>query len=80
MSKGKIKKLDAEAKKRGNEDYIDIKTGDIEFTWCCNCSLRHVVIYDIIRGNKPKNDIVRIRTRCDDFATELKRHFDRRGA
>lgn len=77
MSIKSIKKTIQNSRKKGGQDFVDYKTGTMEFIWCCDCSLRHIVIYDITRGKTPSEDKVRIRMERDDHATDLKRFFDR---
>lgn len=77
MSIKSIKKNMQEARRRGRQDFIDYRTGTTEFLWCCDCHLRHAIIYDVIRGKTPSEDKVRVRMERDDIATELRRFFDR---
>jgi len=45
------------------------------FQWCCDCHLRHIFHFQIIRGKKPKDDYVIIRCERDDMATKLRKYY-----
>ncbi len=73
----KIDKMVKEAKENGNTMH-KVLNRELEFEWCCDCHLRHVNIYKIVRGKTPKEDMVFIEGIRDDMGTELRRDYIRR--
>jgi hypothetical protein len=53
------------------------KDGEFWYQWCCNCYLRHIYLFKIIRGKKPKNDRVVVYLARDDWATNARRREKR---
>ena len=51
------------------------KTNDFFFQWCCDCMLRHVWVFKIIRGKKPEDDYVELQGTDDRLATYLRRKY-----
>jgi hypothetical protein len=49
--------------------------GTINYLWCCDCGLRHSVIYDIL--DKGRQHYVTVYMERDDWATAAKRKLDR---
>lgn len=55
------------------EDIDKRKSGDFLFLWCCDCGLRHIYHFEIIRGKTPEKDEVHIRSCRDDWATKARK-------
>jgi len=55
------------------EDVQKIKNGQWLFQWCCDCNLRHIWNFEIIRGKEPKDDYITARSTRDSFATQMRR-------
>ena len=55
-----------------------IQNGEWLFQWCCDCKLRHIWQFEIIRGKTPKDDFIILRGTDDRMATKLRREYERR--
>jgi len=77
MASRKIDEIVGEALARGDKDVDTIPSGGYIFSWCCDCNLRHIILYDVVRGKTPSDDVIQVRMIRDDLATELKRHYNR---
>ena len=53
------------------------KSGDWLFQWCCDCGLRHIWYFEIVRGKKPEDDEVLLRCTRDNMATNLRKFYNR---
>jgi len=73
----KMKALVKEAEEKGSGPFLT-KTGDISFHVCCDCNLRHVVKYRVIRGKKPKDDMIELEYIRDEMGTEAMRYYEKR--
>jgi len=60
---------------RQMEDYEVIGNNSFMFQWCCDCHLRHIWNYQIVRGEKPEDDVVVIRGIDDRYATKLRKYY-----
>jgi hypothetical protein len=61
-----------------DEGYPQIlETQSFEFTWCCDCGLRHVNFYEIERGKKPEDDKVKVYCIRDSHATDYRKDYNR---
>ena len=76
MSIKSIQKAMREARKNGEDRITNFATGEYNFFWCCDCNLRHILRYEVIRGKRPCDDVVRVETIPDFLATDLKRFYD----
>jgi len=60
---------------KANEgEWIEHAPDTIHYEWCCDCSLRHIVEYRIIK-NAAGDLVIQRRSWRDDFATELRRRL-----
>lgn len=50
---------------------------ELYYEWCCDCGLRHIHIYRIVKNRKGKLEIQR-RLWRDDFATNLLREYEKK--
>ena len=69
-------------KRRKKYQYVDnypevYETNSFEFTWCCDCGLRHVNFYEIERGKKPEDDKVKVFCVRDSHATNYRKDCNR---
>ncbi len=44
--------------------------------WCCDCGLRHIYFFRVIRGKTPKKDKIEMFIDRDDWATDAKKVID----
>jgi len=58
-------------------EWYEMPQGDLVYLWCCDCNLRHVVEFRIVKNKKGKLEIQR-RSWRDDFATELRRDYEKK--
>lgn len=47
--------------------------------WCCNCNLRHIYFFRVIRGKKPEEDKIEMYIERDDWATLAMKKIIRNG-
>lgn len=55
---------------------VTIGNHDYQSFWCCDCGLRHFHVFEIIRGETPSEDRIRMAIFRDDWATDAKRKID----
>jgi hypothetical protein len=55
---------------------VTYEPGILNYQWCCDCNLRHVVQYNIAKRNG--KSVVLVRTSRDDWATNARRRELRR--
>ena len=48
------------------------------FQWCCDCHLRHISHFHIVRGESPEKDYVVISCARDEVGTRLRKYYIRR--
>jgi hypothetical protein len=53
-----------------------VQTNDFWFQWCCGCRLRHIWHLEVIRGETPEEDIIKLTGADDQIATRLRRFYD----
>ena len=58
-------------------EWITIPQEDIFYNWCCDCNLRHLEEYRIVKNKKGAREIQR-RSWRDTFATDLRRIYERK--
>lgn len=54
-----------------------VQTNDFWFQWCCDCRLRHIWHLEVIRGEKPEDDIIKLTGANDTVATQLRKFYER---
>lgn len=59
----------------GTESLISTEEDTIVYEWCCDCSLRHIVVYDPVEVEGKLK--LRRRHWRDELATKLRRHHDK---
>ena len=47
------------------------------FQWCCDCHLRHIWHFHIIRGKTPDDDFVVMSGVRDEMATKLRKAYEK---
>jgi hypothetical protein len=57
-------------------EWLTLETDTIHYNWCCDCGLRHIAEYRIVK-NKKDQLVVQLRSWRDDYSTELQRSYDR---
>lgn len=57
------------------DDLQKFKNGDWWFQWCCDCGLRHLWHFEIVRGKSPKSDEVHVRGCADEWATKARKRI-----
>lgn len=55
------------------KDVEYIENNGFLFQWCCDCHLRHIWHFKILRGKTPDKDFIEISGARDDIATKLRR-------
>ena len=54
-----------------------VGTNDFWFQWCCKCKLRHIWHIEVIRGQQPEDDIVKLTGANDEIATKLRKFYEK---
>ena len=47
--------------------------------WCCDCGLRHLYFFRVIRGKTPNEDTVEMYIDRDDWATKAMKELKKKG-
>ncbi len=56
---------------------VEIGNNNLWCLWCCDCGLRHLYHFRIVRGKKPQEDRVVVSFDRDDWATKAKKAIDK---
>jgi hypothetical protein len=57
------------------DEYKEIPQNEPVYEWCCDCALRHIHFYRIVK-NKKGRLVIQRQTWRDNFATELMRSYE----
>ena len=52
------------------------ETQSFEFTWCCDCGLRHIWHFEIIKNEKGEQ-MIKISGTDDPLATKLRKFYNK---
>ena len=57
-------------------EWMEMDEG-LNYTWCCDCNLRHISEHRIVKNKKGKL-VIQGRIWRDDFATDLRRAYEKK--